>query len=144
MHSFANQSPSLCRQGLGNFSRSNLFGFFWFHCVYQNYQPIKARQKHKHIVEFLLSDKIININARTNGGCTPLHRAAITGDHSLLNIFLSQTAVDLSAVDHEGQNFLHKLAKSRISADILENYFAKFPDQARISDNYSKLPSGYR
>jgi len=62
----------------------------------------------------------------------------------MLNLFLTHKTVDLSAVDQEGQNFLHKLAKSKISADIFSNYISKFHNQAIISDNYSKLPSDYR
>ena len=93
------------------------------------------------MIKFLIENGA-NVNARTNGGATPLLRAAIKGCDKSLEILLSRNDIESEAFDDEKQNLLHKLARSSKKM-LFEKYSKKFPKLAECSDIRGKIPKDY-
>ena len=100
-----------------------------------------ARAGHPHVIKFLIENGA-DVNARTNGGATPLLRAAIKACDKSLEILLSRNDIEIEAFDDEKQNFLHKLARSSKKM-LYEKYCQKFPKLADCSDIRGKVPKDY-
>ena len=62
------------------------------------------------IVEFLLSRVGIKIDPADEQRCTPLSIAATYGNHNCVKLLLENGA-DVTRVDYQGQNVLHKAAR---------------------------------
>lgn len=100
-----------------------------------------ARAGNPHVIKFLIENGA-DVNARTNGGATPLLRAAIKACDKSLEILLSRNDIEIEAFDDEKQNFLHKLARSSKKM-LFEKYCQKFPKLADCSDIRGNVPKDY-
>ncbi|XP_063702436.1 ankyrin repeat domain-containing protein 39 [Culicoides brevitarsis] len=52
-----------------------------------------------------------DVNAQTNGGATPLHRAALWGHTEILKMLLSIRGIRIDVKNEDGQNPLHRAAE---------------------------------
>ncbi|PPQ81894.1 hypothetical protein CVT26_014323 [Gymnopilus dilepis] len=96
-------------------------------------------QGHFDVVEFLLSDNDVDINAIDKGGFTALHLAATVGDEAMVKLLLAHHAIDVNPKIHgftplhlaviDDNELLHKL---HLSHELLE------PDNEHI---YARTPS---
>jgi ankyrin repeat protein len=69
------------------------------------------RTGHMRAVQMLV-DAGADVNAQTNGGATPLHRAALWGHDEILKLLLSIRNIRIDVKDQDGQNPLHRAAEN--------------------------------
>uniref|UniRef100_A0A336L2X6 CSON004035 protein n=1 Tax=Culicoides sonorensis TaxID=179676 RepID=A0A336L2X6_CULSO len=60
----------------------------------------------------MLVDAGADVNAQTNGGATPLHRAALWGQIDILKLLLSIRNIRIDVKDSDGHNPLHRAAQN--------------------------------
>jgi len=105
-----------------------------------------CRNGHIHIVKKILSTYDVNVNLSTNGGATPLMRAAMAPSTDSLEILLNDKRILTDPIDEEGQNFLHKLCRKFSTSPANQNaekIINHFPDLAKVKDKYGKMPFEY-
>lgn len=100
-----------------------------------------ARNNHFEIVKFLAQNGA-DLTLVTNGAATALHRAGISANENILDFLLGQEKINMNAQDDEGQNFLHKLARSK-NLELFVKFSMKFQTLNSLQDSYGKTPSDY-
>lgn len=73
-----------------------------------------VRAGHLEVCKILIANGA-NLNAQTNGGATPLHRAAMMGNESIVGYLLSGSVgkqVNLLLQDCDGRNALHRAVQT--------------------------------
>ena len=83
-----------------------------------------ACRGHLAVVELLIQQQNVEVNAADNDGWTALHFAAVNGNNDVLNSLHNHPGIDLGAVTKEGETALHLLAGNHwdpVDPDILRN-----------------------
>lgn len=83
--------------------------FFIYLTFFNGMTPLHfgAKQGFNDVVNFLLTLKGINVNAKTNSGWTPLHMSAMKGHHGISSMLASHPNTDIQARDNNGNTPLH-------------------------------------
>ena len=89
---------------------------------------LAASNGHVAVVELLLQQQNVDVNAADDCGRTALHKAAwdsaVSGNNDILDLLHNHPGIDLGAVTKEGETVLHLLAENHwdpVDPDILRN-----------------------
>uniref|UniRef100_A0A1B0AUK0 Uncharacterized protein n=1 Tax=Glossina palpalis gambiensis TaxID=67801 RepID=A0A1B0AUK0_9MUSC len=100
-----------------------------------------ARNGNEQICKMLIEDGKADVNARTKGGVTSLHRAAMMGHVTIVKLLVdSKAAIDLQ--DDDGETALHRAAASG-HLEICKLLLELQPQLKDIADNKDKIPFEY-
>ena len=97
-----------------------------------------AKMGYNDVVNFLLSVKNINPNARTNSGWTPLHMSAMKGHNGISSILCAHEGTDIKARDNKGNLPLHYAAQGGY-VDITRLLLSKGTD-INVTNNNGETP----
>ncbi|KAF8771310.1 Ankyrin repeat domain-containing protein 39 [Argiope bruennichi] len=82
-----------------------------------------------------------NPNAQTNGGATPLHRAAYLGQQNIVSLLLQYKANPCIS-DSDGKTALHKAAEGQ-HLEVCQILINLKPELMKIEDKRKQLPIHY-